>query len=125
MSQGNKTLINNLISLNPGINGNALTVGSTICIPPCHISSYDLNSNCVWYTVRVNDTLNSLCNGNMALMSLLESSNRPIKNLALIVGQNICIPSCYYSSYNIKSTETTHAATTRKITKFSSIHTTK
>ena len=103
LSNGNTNLINILSASNPGVTGSALTVGSTICIPSCYYSSYATNSACTYYTVKPCDTYSSLTNGNTALQSYLAANNPGVTGTALTVGSSICIPTCYYSSYNLNS----------------------
>ena len=115
-----------MISSNPGINSNALTVGITLCIPTSSFSSYNLNSGCTHYTLKENETFKSLSNGNEALIKYLEFLNPALNPNANLVGQTICIPSCYYSSFNFKSTQTTPiATTTRKVITFTTPHSIK
>ena len=45
-----------LSSANPSVTGTSLTVGSTICIPTCYATSYNLNSGCTSYTVKACDS---------------------------------------------------------------------
>jgi len=96
-----------LTAANPSVTGTSLTVGSTICIPSCYYSSYNFGSgSCQYYTVKAGDTFSSLSNGNPALISYLSSANPYVNPSALTAGSQICIPSCYYSSYNLNSAAT-------------------
>ena len=56
LSNGNTALIGYLTSANPSVTGTSLTAGSTICIPSCYYSSYNLNTACKSYTVKACDT---------------------------------------------------------------------
>jgi len=107
LSNGNTALMGYLTSANPSVTGTSLTVGSTICIPSCYYTSYSFSSgSCQYYTVKAGDTFSSLSNGNPALISYLSSANPYVNPSALTAGSQICIPSCYYSSYNLNSAAT-------------------
>ncbi len=47
-----------LAAANPSVTGTSLVAGSTICIPSCYYSSFNLNSGCTYYTVKACDTFN-------------------------------------------------------------------
>jgi LysM repeat protein len=113
LSNSNTALISALQSANPTVNGYALTVGSTICIPNSLYSSYNFNSattSCTYYTIKNGDTYYSLSNGNNALISALTAANPTVSAGGLNVGQTICIPNAYYSSYAINNAVTNACA---------------
>ena len=116
-----------MTAANPSVTGTSLTVGSTICIPSCYYSSFNLNAACTYYTVKAGDTFSrlffveplqykysayiasflSLSNGNVALISYLSAANPYVNPTSLTAGSSICIPTCYYSSYNFNSATAT------------------
>ena len=106
LSNNNAALISSLQSANPSVNGYSMAVGSTICIPTSLYSSYNFNSyatSCTYYTIKSGDTYYSLSNGNSALISALTAANPTVNSGALTVGQTVCIPNAFYSSYNFNT----------------------
>ena len=84
------TTVPAIVSANPGIDPQRLTVGQEICIPqqavypPCPEGNY--------YTIRAGDTLYAIARQfNVSLDDLLEA-NPGIEPFQLQVGQVICIP---------------------------------
>jgi len=103
LANGNTANYNYLVQANPGVTGSNLSIGSTICIPSCLYSQYATNAACTYYTVKPCDTYSSLTNGNTQLQSYLTANNPGITGTSLTAGSQICIPSCYYSQYNLNS----------------------
>jgi len=106
LSGGNSALISALTAANPSVNPSALTVGQQICIPRTTAGTYSISggsssstSGCTYYTIKSGQTYYSLSGGSSALISQLTLANPSLNPSNLAVGQTICIPSQYYSSY--------------------------
>jgi len=106
LSGGNSALISALTAANPSVNPSALTVGQQICIPSTTAGTYSISggsssyaNGCTYYTIKSGQTYYSLSRGSSALISQLTIANPSVNPSNLAVGQTICIPSQYYSSY--------------------------
>jgi LysM repeat protein len=87
------------------VNPSALVVGQQICIPSSNAGSYSISgvtTGCTYYTIKSGQTYYSLSGGNSALISQLTVANPSLNPSNLAVGQTICIPTQYYSSYILK-----------------------
>jgi peptidoglycan endopeptidase LytF len=90
LAQTYGTTVNAIITINPGINPNALQIGQRICIPGappvvCPEGSFS-------YVIRRGDTLFALAQQFGTSIAAITAINPGINPNALQVGQTICIP---------------------------------
>ena len=90
LAQRFNTTISAILSLNPGLDPNALQVGRIICIPGAAPPTCPAGSTS--YTVRRGDTLFALAQRFNTTVSAILSLNPGLDPNALQVGQVICIP---------------------------------
>ena len=89
IAQSLGTTVNAILSLNPGLNPNALQVGQVICVPgaapgPC--------PNGTPYVIRAGDTFNAIAARNGTSVQALTAANPGVNPNLLFIGQTICIP---------------------------------
>ena len=77
-----------IVSINPEVNFNTITAGTTVCIPPRPL-------NCqggVLYEIQQGDTLYSIAKRNGFTLEAVQKINEGINTQNLLVGQLICLP---------------------------------
>jgi len=103
ISSGSQALIAALTAANPTVSASNLAIGQQICIPSGY-TGYNLGASayaasCTYYQIKAGQTYYSIAGGSSALISQLTLANPSLNPSNLQVGQSICIPSQYYSSY--------------------------
>lgn len=81
------TTVNELLTLNPGIDPANLQIGSLICLPPEHPCPSG-----IFWIVAAGDTLYKIAQANNTTVKRLLELNPNINPENLQIGQTICLP---------------------------------
>src|SRR5699024_2921245 len=86
------TTVDEILSINPGINPNNLQIGQRICIPEDVTPPSKCPEGTISYTIKKGDTLYNLAKENNTTVEEILKVNPDLRPNSLKIGETICMP---------------------------------